>query len=217
MESAAILAEDAEAMRRLQAGDISGLDDLVQRYQLTAIRMAYLLVRDRNAAEDIVQDSFLSVYRGSARFRPGAAFAPWFSRIVLNTARQYARSRSRRRESSLEALGVASPLATASAGQSPAQEAERAEMRAAVLEALQRLPIWQREALALRFYCGYTTSEIATALNTPHGTVRWRLHVALRAFERTVRQIHPWLLHQDGSAGDSLEALLSAPEGETAL
>lgn len=217
MESATTQAEDAEAMRRCQAGDISGLDDLVRRYQLTAIRMAYLLVRDRDAAEDIVQDSFLSVYRGSAQFRSGAAFAPWFSRIVLNTARQYQRARSRRRERSLEALGEASPLATAPADQSPAQEAERAELRAAVLDALQRLPLRQRETLVLRFYCGYTTSEIATALNAPHGTVRWRLHAALRAFEGAVRQVYPWLVTQDDSTGDSVAALLAEPGEETAL
>ena len=217
MKSTVILPEDAEALRRLQAGDISGLDALVQRYQLTAIRLAYLLVRDREAAEDIVQDSFLLVYRGSVGFHSGAAFAPWFSRIVLNTARQYQRSTQRRRESSLEALGATSPLLTTPAGQSPAQEAERAETRAAALDALQQLPIRQRETLALRFYCGYTSAEIATALNLPPGTVRWRLHVALRAFERTVRQTHPWLLDQDGSADTRLAVTLAGPEGETGL
>jgi RNA polymerase sigma-70 factor (ECF subfamily) len=86
------MVDDAEAMRRCQQGDIAGLAALVARYQVTAVRVAFLLVRDRALAEDIVQDSFLLAYRASGRFRLGAPFAPWFYQIVLNAARQQQRA-----------------------------------------------------------------------------------------------------------------------------
>lgn len=98
------LDDDGEAIRRCQRGDIGGLEPLMARYQVAALRLAYLLVGEGAAAEDVVQDSFLLAYQGIARFRPGSAFTPWFYRIVTNTARQRRRRAATRREVSVEWL-----------------------------------------------------------------------------------------------------------------
>lgn len=187
---------DAEALRRCAAGDIAGLDDLVGRHQLGALRIAYLLVQDMTAAEDIVQESFLRVFRAASRFRAGAPFSPWFHRIVLNTARQHLRSARRRHETSLENLDQLDwPSARMPVASDPLSTAQRNERRQAVIHVLATLTHKQREVLVLRYYGGYSDAEIARMLEVPGGTVRWRLHAALRAFERAART-HPWLLDE---------------------
>lgn len=217
-------ADDDEALARCRAGDISGLGALVARYQLSAVRTAYLLVQDQAAAEDIVQDSFLLVFRHATRFRPGSPFAPWFYRIVVNAARQYQRSSRRRREIALDRVGsqrdgqgdghgegertgdhrdgqlhaLGTPRVPVASD--PLRHAERAEQRGAVVAILRSLTYKQREALVLRYYAGYRDDEIARILGSPPGTIRWRIHAALRAFERAARTSAPWLI-EDGTAG----------------
>lgn len=188
---------DVAAMRRCQQGDASALDELVGRHQLSAVRIAYVLVQDRFIAEDIVQESFLLIYRKSHQFREGAQFTPWFHQVVINTARQHLRAAKRHPEQSLD-LRQDSAASRAEDhhehGESdPSAHMERVETREAVLDILRRLTVKQREVLVLRYYCDYTDNEMARILGVPGGTVRWRLHAALRAFERTMRRLHPWL------------------------
>lgn len=79
---------EGEAIRRCQAGEAAGLEWLVQHYQVSATDVAFLLTGDSALAEDIVQESFLTLLRIIGRFQPGKPFAPWFMGIVANTARQ---------------------------------------------------------------------------------------------------------------------------------
>lgn len=193
--------DDADALARCQRGDLTGLDELVARHQANAIRIAYLLTQDRSAAEDIAQESFLRMYRACQQFRTGAAFAPWFNQIVLNTARQSARAARRRRERSLDALQQTTPsLFPSAVADDPALRAELSERQAATLDLLALLTDKQREALVLRYYCGASGSEIARTLGIPAGTARWRLHAALRAFERLARRRSPWLIEAERPA-----------------
>jgi len=154
---------DAESIRRCQQGDMSALDDLVVRYQLPAVRVAYILVRDRSIAEDIVQESFLLVYRKCRQFRNNEPFAPWFYRIVLNRTRQHLRTVKRHPAYSLEGhleryrdhapeefhvSGTPSDQCTRTTEDDPALRLEQAEVRAAVLAILHTLTQKQREVLA---------------------------------------------------------------------
>ncbi len=96
-------ADDAAAIRRCRSGDIRGLDALMARHQVQALRVAYLLTGNRMQAEDVVQDSFLQVFRTIKHFRPDHPFAPWLHGSVTHVARQRLRGSSRRREVSLNA------------------------------------------------------------------------------------------------------------------
>lgn len=195
-------AADGAAMRRCQQGDASALDGLMVRHQLAALRIAYVLVQDTFIAEDIVQERFLLVYQKSHLFRDGERFAPWFHQIVLNSARQHLRVAARHPEQSLEHRlnlfhAVETPLAHDLMESDPAAHIERMEIREAVLDILRNLTVKQREVLILHYYCDYTDNEMARILSIPGGTVRWRLHAALRAFERTLWRLHPWLTSQE--------------------
>ena len=78
--------EEREAVARLKAGDIGGLETLVQMYQVQALRTAYLVTRGRHLAEDIVQTAFLRAYERIGQFDAQRSFGPWFLRSVVNAA-----------------------------------------------------------------------------------------------------------------------------------
>lgn len=205
---------EVDAIRRCQQGDIAGLGPLVAHYQVPGIRLAYLLAGDHELANDIVQDSFLLAYRGIGRFRLGDPFAPWFYRIVTNTARQQRRYARHRREISLDMLSsedmadqpfgkTASPSHTDNAD--PAEHAEWTEARTALLAALDTLPHKQREAVVLRYYFGYPDRQIASILGCRLGTVQQRLHAGRASLQRAIRNRYPWLL----------SSLTTLPTGES--
>lgn len=201
--------EEAEAIRRCQQGDISGLEPLVLRYQTHALRTAYLIVRDRQLAEDIVQDSFLTAYSHITQFDTARLFAPWFYRIVINTARQSLRAATRRPTVHLQ-QGDATDAGGVVPGweeppddslqYDPVIQAERSMEQVALLDALATLTVKQREAVVLRYYCDLNDQEMAHLLNCLPGTARWRLHSGLRALERVIWKKFPSLLQKLGSA-----------------
>lgn len=144
-----------------------------------AVRTAYLVTGDRDLAEDAAQAAFWRVWRARARFRAGAAFAPWLYRIVLNEAR---RLRPR-------AWGQPAPEPTLAEGEADAADLEairrwdRQRLRAVIRD----LPLHQRAPLVLMYFTGLREAEIAEVLGIPPGTVKSRLHAArarlLRALE----------------------------------
>lgn len=194
------LPADTDAIRRCQQGDMSGLGALVACYQTPAVRLAYLLTGDHELADDIAQDSFLLAWRGINRFRLGEPFAPWFYRIVTNRARQQRRYARRHREVSLDALSSADPTerrlgaAADFSRADPAAHAELAETRAALLDVLATLPHKQREAVALRYYFGYSDPLIASTLECRLGAVQQRLHAGRANLQKAIRQRYPWLI-----------------------
>lgn len=195
--------DEANAIYHCQCGDISGLELLVSLYQTQAIRTAYLVVRDRELAEDIVQESFLTVYRHITNFDATRPFKPWFYRIVINTARQSLRATKRHPILSLQQINKTDSdefvvgqeeLLDASARYDPVIHAERTMETSIILDALKNLTVKQREAVVLRYYCDLNEHEMAQLLNCLPGTVRWRLHSGLCALERIIQQKFPSLL-----------------------
>lgn len=198
-----ITQEETEAIQCCQQGDITGLELLVVRYQLPAIRTAYLLIGDRSLAEDIVQESFLTAYRHMHQFDLAHPFAPWFYRIVTNTARQWQRKTRRHPSISFEQIVTSTTeddilfKAIAQDGSEtydPVVQTEQNAERTALLEALSTLTVKQREAVILRYYCGFSEQEMANLLHCLPGTVKWRLHAGLHALEHVIRQRFAWLI-----------------------
>jgi len=164
--------DDQDAIQRLKRGDMGGLHVLVDRYQVRAARVAYLITQDSVMAEDIMQNAFLRVYDRADQFDLARPFEPWLMRIVINLALQTVGSQ--RQLVNLEALVLPDPTPD------PATQAEIHEEEQAVREALAVLSPEQRAVVVFRYYLGYTESEMARELEEPLGTVRWRLHAAHR-------------------------------------
>jgi RNA polymerase sigma-70 factor (sigma-E family) len=144
---------------------------LYQAHALGLIRFAYLLLGERQAAEDVVQEAFAGLYRRWAKLSdPGRALA-YVRSSVLNGCRTALRRRALGRR--LETY------------QPPSASAEAAvlsnEERYQVMRAVRGLPSRQREALVLRFYLELPDEEIARVMGVRPSTVRSATHRALRA------------------------------------
>lgn len=167
--------DEHAAIRRLQQGDIGGLELLVRRYQARAVGAAYLISRDPALAEDIVQGAFLRAYERIGQFDPARSFGPWFLRSVVNDAMKATARRARE-----FAAHPPDPAGWEPVDPSPTPDdlLIATETQEALEAALGTLPPEQRAALVLRYYLGLSESETAARLALPLSTVKWRLHVA---------------------------------------
>ncbi len=156
---------DSDLVARLVAGDEEAFARLVAEHGPAARRLARLVLRDVNDADDAVQDGLLAAWRSIARFDPRRPFRPWLMRIVLNAARDLRRRRTVRQTQVLAGD-------EASREASPDRQAGRALLRARLQEALATLPERARVAVTLFDAEGYSHGEIAELLDVPEGTVR---------------------------------------------
>jgi RNA polymerase sigma-70 factor (ECF subfamily) len=156
---------------------VAAYETLVRRYQDVALRTAYLVAPEADAA-DAAQDAFIKAYAALPRFRDGSPFRPWLLRIVANESRNRRRSADRRANLAVRAgtLGTGGVGATAA---SPEAEVLAGERRATLLDALGRLRDEDREVIGARFLLELSEAETAEALDLPTGTVKSRTSRAL--------------------------------------
>jgi RNA polymerase sigma-70 factor (ECF subfamily) len=186
--------DERQAIARLKRGEVAGLEALVQAHQLRAVRAAYLIVRDRAAAEDLVQAAFLRAYDRIGQFDDSRPFGPWFLRSVVNDAVKAVGRQGRWVPLEGGSATAGPDLADALPDPAPGPEAlaEEAEQRQAVWRALGQLPAAERGAIVLRYYLGLSEREMSARLGRAPGTIKWRLNAA--------RERLRGLLHPDGSA-----------------
>jgi RNA polymerase sigma-70 factor (ECF subfamily) len=168
--------EDAVLTDRARDGDVDAYEELVRRYRELAFRVAWLVARDRNEAEDAMQEAFVKAYHAMGRFRPGAPFKPWLMQIVANEARNRVRA-SRRREALR--IKVGSVAASGDAAPSPEAAALAHDDAQALLRALDELRDEDRLVVSYRYLFELSEAETADALGLPAGTVKSRLSRAL--------------------------------------
>ncbi len=167
-----------------QGGDREALRALVGRWQPRLVRLAWRLTLKREAARDIVQDTWLSIVRGLNRLDDPARFRMWAYRIVRNKCADWTRRRAVQREAVVHLCDEAGANARERSSQAdPGDEVAR------LREALSGLAVEQRAILSLYYLDGMCIMEIARVLGVPRGTVKSRLYHArgrLRAdLERT--------------------------------
>ena len=175
--------DEKELITRARSGDLGAFEDLVRTYQSSALRLAYLLVRDHGEAEDLTQDAFVKAYRAMSKFREDAPFRPWLLTIVRNEASNRRRSSGRR--TGLVDRVVAEPT-SGDAAPSPETVAMRNEDAKEVLAAVDLLPERQRVVVACRYLLGLSEDETAEVLGIAVGTVKSR---ASRALDRLRPQL----------------------------
>jgi RNA polymerase sigma-70 factor (ECF subfamily) len=147
----------------------------VRRYQDVALRTAYLVAPEADAA-DAVQDAFVKAYAALSRFRDGSPIKPWLLRIVANEGRNRRRSAARR-----AGLAERAALATSPDGVAGSPEAEilAAETRQTLLAAVARLRDEDREVIGARYLLELSEAETAETLGLRPGTVKSRTSRAL--------------------------------------
>ena len=164
-----------EAVVALTArSDEVALAELYDRYGRAAYGLAFRVLRDDALAEDAVQEAFLAVWRGAARFIPERAKAStWIMTLVHRRAVDLVRREERRRADPLPELELESGEPSAADIVWLRLERER------VQAALRQLPDQQREAIELAYYGGFTQSELAERLGVPLGTIKSRMFTGL--------------------------------------
>lgn len=164
--------------------DAGGVSNAVQvavtavyeAHALGLIRLAYVMLGDRAAAEDVVQEAFCGLYRRWDRLAGPDKALPYVRSSVLNGCRSALRRRLRNDIGGVGQLLVASAESTVLAG----------EERRQVMRLLRRLPDRQREALVLRFYLELSDAEIARQMGIRPSTVRSTTSRALAAVARAL-------------------------------
>lgn len=180
--------DEREAIARLKRGEIDGLEVLVRLHQTQALHTAYLISRDRQLAEDIVQAAFLRVFERAAQFDSRRPFAPWFMRIVVNDT---LKAVTRRQHDSLDAAQLSLP-----SGERDLEEvADMAVARKEITTALNQLSANQRAALVMRYYLDQSEQQMAERLKIAPGAVKRRLAAA----RERMRQLLPGWLGGEGS------------------
>lgn len=190
--AAAIVEGDARNDRELvyaaRIGDEGAFDALFYRYRDGIFRLSLAITKDPQAADEIVVDTFARAYRALARLEPDDTLRPWLYRVAINES--YDR---RPRGGTASSLDDAAEELTAGEERSPSSMAEREETRRVVLAALETLDEKHRTVVVLHYLSELALAEIALIVGSPVGTVKSRLHYALRRL-RTHLSAHPGLV-----------------------
>lgn len=131
-------------------------------------------------AEDVVQEAFVKAYGSLDRFRAGAAFRPWLLQIVANETKNLHRGEGRRTARERRAWLHVQPLLRLPANDDPSTTVLARDRAAELAEAMSALSEPHRQVVTCRFLLDLDESETATVLGWPRGTVKSRLHRALR-------------------------------------
>ncbi|MGH8827263.1 MAG: RNA polymerase sigma factor [Jiangellaceae bacterium] len=162
----------------MRDGDTNAYAHLVRRHAPVAVRTASLLGAGGDA-EDVVQEAFVKAYAALDGFRPDAPFRPWLLRIVANETRNLHRSAGRRSARERRAWDQAEPLLL-TRPDDPEEALLSEERQAGIVRGLAGLSQAQREVVTCRYLLDLDEAETAAVLGWPRGTVKSRLHRALR-------------------------------------
>jgi RNA polymerase sigma-70 factor (ECF subfamily) len=173
-------------MQLVQEGDARAFELVYDRHAGAAFSLAYRMVGDRTAAEDITQESFLSIWRSRVRYqRERGSVRTWVLGIVHHRTidglrRNLVHERRRASAEGIEERYEAAELTEA--------EAVRREEARTVRAALDTLPEQQCKVIELAYFGGFTHTQIAEMLDMPVGTVKGRMRLGLEKLRRQLAE-----------------------------
>jgi RNA polymerase sigma-70 factor (ECF subfamily) len=182
----ALVAEtDLELARRVADRDPSAFEELYRRYAAPAYGLALRVLREAPLAQDVVHEAFIAIWSAPEAFDPARGqFRTFFLSLVHHRAVDAVRRETRLRERDRH-LNPSDPP-DEDIGEAVALEADLAERRREILEALRTLPEDQRRVVELMYFQGWTQARIARATGVPLGTVKTRAFAAMRKLRRAL-------------------------------
>jgi RNA polymerase sigma-70 factor, ECF subfamily len=181
--------DDTLLVEAIARGDARALERIYERHSRGVYSLALRLLADTTAAEEVVQETFLKLWRHPDAYQPGRGrLLPW----LLGVAHHHAVDLLRRRQLEQRhraSNGDASPeafenLGLTSTDQDPQAYAGAFDQRIAIGRALAGLPVEQRLPLELAYYRGMTQFEVASLLGVPLGTIKTRMRLGLQQLRR---------------------------------
>ena len=178
-------ATDREVVEAACAGREDAYRELLRRYQRPVFSLIYRMVRDRELAEDLTQETFVKVLNALDTYRSEFKFSSWIFKIANNAAIDHLR---RRQLDTLSLEGApdaqtqerreATQLQLAARGESPLDEVQARELGSSIEQAIGTLRPEYRSCIILRHIEGRSYEEIAEVLDLPLGTVKTYIHRA---------------------------------------
>jgi RNA polymerase sigma-70 factor (ECF subfamily) len=168
---------DEELMELVQDGEVRAFEVIFDRHASAAFSLAYRMCGRPAMAEDIVQESFVSLWRSSAAYDAArGSVRTWVLSVVRNRAIDAFRREAAKATSELDEQRVAERVP---APELTDREVERRDEARQVRDALKGLPADQRQVIELAFFGGFSHSQIAEMLKLPAGTVKGRMRLGL--------------------------------------
>ena len=174
-----------DLMTMVKAGDRGAFDELMRRHEDRVFAICLRILRQREAALDAVQDTFLTVFRKAGQFRGESAFSTWVYRVAVNTCYDQIRKTKRRRTDPLpETHDPADPSAE--------EAIESVGLRPDLNAALAQIPSEFRAAIVLVDVEGLSVAESAAILEVAEGTIKSRLHRGRRQLAEILGNPGDW-------------------------
>jgi RNA polymerase sigma-70 factor (ECF subfamily) len=185
---------DQALVERIVSGSRDEFEQLVRRHNQRLFRAARAIVRSDHEAEDVVQQTWLEIYRHLPQFRGDAQFTTWATRICVNAALAVARKRP-----------VIAEIVDVEGGEVPDDVVDREQLGRVLQDVLGHLPQGNREVMVLRDVLELDTAETAACLGLTEEAVRVRLHraraaVAAELTERAIDKVYSF----DGARCDRM-------------
>lgn len=163
-------------LQEVGRGSPEAFEALYDRYSRLAYTVAMRILSDEGAAEDTVQEAFLSIWRHAVSYRPErGTIRTWICSIVRNRAIDRLRGEASRERPALVLDEARAEPALSDTWTEVAAELSRQQIR----DALSRLPLEQRQTIELAYWCGMSQREIGETMRVPLGTVKGRARLAL--------------------------------------
>jgi RNA polymerase sigma-70 factor (ECF subfamily) len=168
---------DEQLIARFQLGDVQAYDLLVRRYKDQLLNFVYRFVGNRTDAEDIVQETFLRVYKNKHMYKEIAKFSTWVYTIAGNLAKTELRRRKRHKIFSVSNfVNEERDYDIPDREHSPEKKVDSTIQEDIIQKAIEKLPAKFREVIILRDIQGFAYEEISQILDIPLGTVKSRVN-----------------------------------------
>jgi len=175
--------EDRETIGRVLKGDYNAFEQLVEKYEGRIYRHLRKMVKDNQLAQDLLQETFLSAYKGLEGFTGASSFSTWLFRIATNTALMFLR---KNRPESVEyndeirgePTGVPYSPTSPDFANTPLDLLLAGEGRKKIEQAIDELPLLYRSVIVLRDVEGFSLEEVSKIMDSSIAAVKSRLHRA---------------------------------------
>jgi RNA polymerase sigma-70 factor (ECF subfamily) len=191
--NAAAVVTDEDLVARARHKDFGAFEALLERYEDKVFRLAFRFVRNESDAKEILQDTFLSIWRKLDTFKGDSQFGSWLYRVAANTALMRLRAQRRHPEVSTEELPIGYldnygqlPMSGENWARRPDDELQSDELRRRIQKAVDELPEIYRTVFIIRDVEGLSTEETAEVLEISIPTVKTRLHRARLALRDAI-------------------------------
>lgn len=176
--------DDASLIGLIAGAQTEALGELYDRYNRLVFSVAFAILSDHAAAEEVTMDVFVRVWRGAGTYRLELGkVSTWLVAITRHHAVDVLRRQNSRPDTNSLYLNNTFP-ADNHVNHAPEEETELRSQRELVRKAVAQLPPDQRQALILAFFRGYTHEQIAEKLNQPLGTIKTRIRLAMQKLRR---------------------------------